>query len=100
MSDSLIGGIMSQVSENPKIYDTINELLNEWGNEIYFLDLNKLTEDIFPLSIIDAFKICNSLNSCMIGYKISDTQNIVINPIKTDNYKLSINDQLILIGDN
>jgi hypothetical protein len=100
VSDSLIGGIMSQVSENPKIYDTINELLNEWGNEIYFLDLNKLTEDIFPLNIIDAFKICNSLNSSMIGYKVAATQNIVINPIKTSNFKLSINDQLILIGDN
>lgn len=100
VSDSLIGGIMSQVSENPKVYDTINELLNEWGNEIYFLDLNKLAEDIFPLSIIDAFKICNNLNSSMIGYKISATQDIVINPMKTNDFKLSINDQLILIGDN
>jgi hypothetical protein len=102
ISDSLISGIISQLSENQKINNSILELINEWGNEIYFVEINKLLQtNEQKIKSKDLYNLALKLDSCLIGVKLNslNSYEILLNPHKDNFSNFSLNDELILIGD-
>ena len=103
ISDSLISGIISQLAENVKVNDALTELISSNGNEIYFLPANLILKGLnkSTLSIREMYSVGFSLGFNVIGIKVNTGMDfkIHLNPDKDSLDLLSMNDEIVVIGD-
>ena len=108
ISDSLISGIISQLSETVKVNDALTQLISADGNEIYFIPLSQILEHIGEefISVAQAYALGIMIQSQVIGVKYlasnpssQDSFEVVLNPDKDSERILGRKDELIVIRD-
>lgn len=108
ISDSLISGIISQLSETVKVNDALTQLISADGNEIYFIPLRQILEHIGEefITVAQAYALGIMIQSQVIGVKYltsnpgsHDSFEVILNPDKDSERILGRKDELIVIRD-
>ena len=103
ISDSIIGGILAQLSENPGLDGVFNEITTAAGCELYFVPVSKIigTHSNHNLSIREAYKLGLIAKGSVVGVKyiLDGGYEIDLNPSKDSDRRVSLNDELILLAD-
>ena len=90
--------LMAQVSENPKLIPMITEILDESGSELYMKPAANYVAIGTP---VDSYTLTESAarkGEIFVGYRLTGSTNVVINPNKEDLITFGPEDQLILIA--
>ena len=90
--------LMAQVSENPKLIPMITEILDESGSELYMKPAANYVAIGMP---VDSYTLTESAarkGEIFVGYRLTGSTNVVINPNKEDLITFGPEDQLILIA--
>ena len=102
VSDSIISGMLAQLSENPLLTKCYEELINHKGCELYFIPLNLLVEkgESSRMTVLEAYEVSVGMGFSLVGVKLisTDDYRIVLNPHKECALELSELDELIVIA--
>jgi Trk K+ transport system NAD-binding subunit len=106
VSNTLVSLVVSQVAENPHLFEVFNELFTSGGHELY---LRPATDLVRPGRISYAV-VCEAAlrrNEIAVGYRLAATARdadqtfgVVVNPSKRTELTLGAEDRIIVLADN
>ena len=94
--------MLTQLSENRKLFPVLKELLDEEGSEIYMRSVKNYIKSGIEVDSYQVQEVLKEKRELLIGYKIYNDgkYNIIMNPDKKDKFILKDNDYLIVIAED
>ncbi len=107
VSGKLVSLLLAQISENELLNLIFEELLSEYGSEIYIKDIEEFISISQPVNFYTVLEAASHKNDLAIGYKISMQENIssknfgiYINPDKSLPINFSTGDSVIVLSES
>jgi len=107
VSGKLVSLLLAQISENELVNLVFEELLSEYGSEIYLKDIEDFINISQPVNFYTILEAASLKNDLAIGYKISIQENIssknfgiYINPDKSLPINFSAGDSVIVLSES
>ncbi len=98
VSDEIIGRIMAQLSEQPRLRYVFDELLTTKGNEIYMVSPKRYVRCDRRLNGYTLAEACFRHGHVFVGYVLDGR--IRINPPKESRVKLNEDDRIIVVAEH
>jgi voltage-gated potassium channel Kch len=107
VSDHLISLMMSQLSENGKLFDVFTDLFNPDGSEIYLKPVTDYVATGQPVNFYTVIEAARRRGEIAIGYRIvsemrdpAKAYGVRTNPKKLQEVTFSAEDKLIVLAEN
>ena len=107
ISDFVVGSnvtnlLLTQLSENRKLFPVLKELLDEEGNEIYMRSVKNYIKSGIEVNSYQVQEVLKEKREILIGYKkyVNGKYDIEMNPNKNENITLNDTDYLIVIAED
>lgn len=107
VSQQLVSLLLAQVSENPKLNEVFNDLLDVDGSEIYFKPVTDYVTIEQPVSYYTLVEAAKMRNELAIGYKqVRHSTNpdhlygVKLNPNKATKIQFTVDDMLIVLSED
>lgn len=107
VSDKLISLLLSQVSENKHLMRVFDDLFNAEGSEIYLKPANEYIKENQETDFYTLLESAKQKGETAIGYRIAALHEksdaaygVVINPKKSDKFKLTAEDKVVVLAED